>query len=94
MESRLRESRKPDALILNTAMDAIVSLDRWGKIVDWNRQAERIFGFSPTQAIGKSLPELIVPGEIRSEQTTWTNAFVPGAEPQTLCRRFKTTAGL
>jgi len=42
------------------AGDAIVVCDAPGAIVLWNRAAERIFGFSEAEALGRSL-DLIIP---------------------------------
>jgi len=46
--------------ILEQAPDAILYADREGIIRLWNQGAERIFGFSPVEAIGQSL-DLIIP---------------------------------
>lgn len=42
------------------AGDAIVVCDAAGAITLWNRAAERIFGFTPADALGQSL-DLIIP---------------------------------
>ena len=46
--------------LLNSASDAIIATDREGLITFWNPGAERIFGFTSGEAIGRSL-DLIVP---------------------------------
>lgn len=46
--------------ILASPGDAIVSCDRDGLIRFWNPAAERIFGFSATEALGRSL-DIIIP---------------------------------
>jgi len=46
--------------LVAAAGDAIVAADAQGKIVLWNPAAERIFGFSPAEALGRSL-DLIIP---------------------------------
>lgn len=54
----------PDALI--TAIgDAIVVCNVDGKIILWNPAAERIFGFSRDEAIGRSL-DIIIPERMRA----------------------------
>ncbi len=51
--------------ILESALDAVVSIDREGRIVRWNPQAERIFGWSAADVVGKLLRETIVPPHYR-----------------------------
>ncbi|HEV7913229.1 MAG TPA: PAS domain S-box protein [Albitalea sp.] len=46
--------------LVDGAADAIIVCDAAGAIVLWNRSAERIFGFTPAEAIGQSL-DLIIP---------------------------------
>jgi PAS domain S-box-containing protein len=45
--------------ILNSAMDAILSVDGHGKVVTFNGAAERIFEYPADMAIGKSMHELL-----------------------------------
>jgi PAS domain S-box-containing protein len=53
-----------DAL-LHSMSDAIVASDSEGRITFWNPGAERIFGFSRSEAIGQSL-DLIIPERLRA----------------------------
>lgn len=50
--------------LIEGAPDAIVYADTGGMIRFWNRGAERIFGFAPSEAIGRSL-DLIIPENLR-----------------------------
>jgi PAS domain S-box-containing protein len=50
--------------VLHSMSDAIVASDRDGRITFWNPGAERIFGFSRSEAIGQSL-DLIIPERLR-----------------------------
>ena len=54
--------------LVSHAGDAIVVSDPEGAIVVWNAAAERIFGFTPEEALGRSL-DLITPD--RHRQRHW-----------------------
>jgi PAS domain S-box-containing protein len=49
-----------EARILRAAADAIIAADASGKITLWNAGAERLFGFSAAEAVGRTL-DLIIP---------------------------------
>ena len=51
--------------ILDGSLDAVVSMDARGRIIFWNPQAERLFGWSRDEAIGRLLGDLIVPHSLR-----------------------------
>ena len=50
--------------MIDFAQDGILFADRDGKIRIWNSGAEKIFGYTSEEAIGKSL-DLIVPEKLR-----------------------------
>lgn len=60
-EEGLRQSQADTAAIIETAMDAYVAVDGEGRIVEWNRAAETIFGWSAAEVVGRNLAETIVP---------------------------------
>ena len=55
------------AAIVESSADAIVTKDLNGTIETWNAGAERLFGFSAVEAIGKSI-SLIIPPELQNEE--------------------------
>ena len=52
------------AALLSSAGDAIIAADAQGIIQFWNPGAERIFGFTSAEAVGKSL-DLLIPENLR-----------------------------
>ncbi len=58
-EQSAAEARLQLAAIVESSDDAIFSARLDGTIVSWNSGAERLYGFSPEEAIGKSLGMLI-----------------------------------
>src|SRR5262249_25664263 len=51
--------------ILQTSLDAVITIDHEGQIVEFNSAAERIFGYLRDEAIGKEMAELIMPTSLR-----------------------------
>jgi PAS domain S-box-containing protein len=60
-EAALRESELRFRSVAETATDAIITADATGVIVSWNPAAVAMFGYSPDEAIGRSLSTLIPP---------------------------------
>src|SRR5207247_8801683 len=65
------------AAIVEYSTDAIVALDLAGTIVTWNPGAERIYGFTAAEALGRPL-EIIVPDERLDERKRIAEAIGRG----------------
>ena len=74
-ERRLAESEARARLIIDTAHDAFVGIDSTGTIITWNAQAERTFGWSRDEAVGRSLAETHHPARVprRATSTAWSD---------------------
>jgi PAS domain S-box-containing protein len=73
--------------IIDTALDGVVQMDAAGTIVEWNPQAEAIFGWSRGEAVGQTLGDLIVPGMHRAAHTDAVARFVATGEGPILGKR-------
>ncbi len=64
-QEALRESEVRKAAIFESSIDAIITVDHTARILEYNRAAEWMFGFTREQAVGQDLPTLLVPEAIR-----------------------------
>jgi len=65
--SQLRESETKLRNIFAASLDAIILMNDQGEISFWNRAAERIFGYSKEEVIGKKVHELLAPKRFLEE---------------------------
>ena len=65
-EEAVKNTEERRKLIMNSALDAIICIDKDGMITFWNPQAEQIFGWSENEVMGKVLSSIIIPEHFRS----------------------------
>jgi PAS domain S-box-containing protein len=76
----LFQSEERTRLLLDTAPVAFITLDRDGCITTWNVAAERLFGWTKEEAIGRTMRDLIVPPELRERHDARRQAVIDSAE--------------
>jgi PAS domain S-box-containing protein len=80
--ARLAESDQRANLVVDTAHDAFVGVDSSGRITTWNAQAERTFGWTRQEALGRNLTETIIPERFREAHLRGMKRFhETGAAP-------------
>lgn len=91
-EEALRESEEHTRLIVSHALDAVVTIDADGRITSWNPQAERLFGWSQEEILGRRLSETIIPPAYREAHERGLAHFRATGEGPVLNRRIELTA--
>ena len=61
VEAALHENEARTSLIIDTALDAVMTMDHTGRITEWNAQAEQVFGWSAHEVIGRDVADTIFP---------------------------------
>lgn len=81
-QQELINSEKKLRAILNSAMDAVVTINKASLITEWNNQAENMFGWTRDEVMGKSLRDFIIPHHLRdAHQNGMKNFFKTGHGP-------------
>jgi len=61
----IQESEEKFRTLTDNAQDAVIVLGNQGNISLWNRAAERLFGYSAKEVLGKDITSLIIPERYR-----------------------------
>jgi PAS domain S-box-containing protein len=69
IEQALRDSELRTRLIVDNALDAVITVNVDGTITGWNAQAASMFGLSAMEAAGKLLLPTIIPPRLREAHT-------------------------
>jgi len=91
-ERRLQDAHEHLRLMVDSALDAVVSMDTEGLIIGWNPQAETTFGWSAEEVIGRSLVETIVPHAYRAAHSEGIERWHETGEGQVLNSRIEIQA--
>lgn len=91
--SRQKNTRSTPAVdglinaIIETSHDGFIGMDAQGLITHWNSQAESIFGWNRSEAIGQKLGYLIVPPDQRAAHDRGLAHYLKTGEGNVLNRR-------
>lgn len=92
VDKELREKENRLSSVLTTAMDAVVQMKQDGTITGWSGQAESIFGWTNTEAVGQLLHELIVPIQFVEAHLKGMHHFIATGNGPVLNKRIEITA--
>ncbi len=61
--------------IVENSMDAVVIINRSGDIMGWNIAAERMFGYAPSEVIGKYVHDILPAHDLREKANKSFDTF-------------------
>ena len=88
----LRQNERRTRLIIDTALDAVITMDAAGRISEWNSQAEKMFGWPRSEVLGKRIAETIIPESYRDAHQKGLRRFLDSGEGPVLNQRIEITA--
>lgn len=92
LDKTLKQSEALKTAILNSSLEAIITIDHLGLILEWNTMAENIFGYKREQVIGKDLPELIIPIKYRELHRFGLNQYLQTGQGRVIGKRIELSA--
>jgi PAS domain S-box-containing protein len=94
LSSRLRViawNKAVRAAVVDSALDSVITIDRHGKVVEFNAAATATFGYAGEEAVGKELAELIIPPSLRDRHRQGLARLNDGESSRILGRRVEFT---
>ncbi len=91
-ERAAADARAYAEAVRDSALDPIITIDHEGKILDFNRAAERTFGYQRDQVLGQVMRELIVPPSLRQVSRRAIHHYLATGEGPIIGKSFETAA--
>lgn len=88
----LEQSEERNRLIMNSALNAIITIDQNSMITFWNNQSEIIFGWKGYEVLGKDLADIIIPERFRASHHKGMKHFNATGEAEVLNKQIELTA--
>jgi PAS domain S-box-containing protein len=88
----IKESEERKSAVLRSTLDSIISMDAAGIVIEFNPAAERAFGFTHDEAVGRPLAELIIPPRFRDAHHAGLARYVTTGEAHVLGKRLELPA--
>jgi PAS domain S-box-containing protein len=88
----VEDSERRKTAILEGALDGIITMDYEGRILEFNPAAERMFGLTAEQAVGREMAELIIPESLRERHREGLARYLITGQAKILNRRLEMPA--
>ena len=92
LEVALRSAERRLTTLVDSALDAVITMDASGEILTWNPQAVRVFGWELEEVTGRALADTIIPPSHREAHRSGLHHFLATGEGPILNRRIEVTA--
>ena len=91
-QAELEASEAMNAAIIASALDCVVVIDETARVVAFNAMAERVFGYSQAEAVGRLIGDLIVPPHLRQRHADGFQRYLVTGSANVLGRRVEIEA--
>jgi PAS domain S-box-containing protein len=90
--AQLRETEERASSIIDAALDAVITIDDSGAITGWNPLAEKTFGWTREEALGRAIDETIMPDRYRQAHRAGLARYLATGEARVLNKRVELVA--
>ncbi len=91
-QEALRVSEERKLLLVETALDCVITIDAEGTILEWNPAAEETFGHARANVLGRSLARLIIPESRREAHERGLSRYLETGQEVMSGRRIEVDA--
>ena len=91
-QERTYSSEQRYRYIVEAALDAVISIDEHGRIIEWNRQAEFNVGWTRQEVIGRPLVDTTIPRALREGNVKGFQSYLETGEGRYLKKRNENNA--
>jgi PAS domain S-box-containing protein len=88
-ETQLSQSEEREAAILYASLDAVITIDHQGRVLEFNPAAEKIFGYDRADVLGREMSELIIPPALREKHRRGLARYLTTGEGPVLGKRLE-----
>jgi PAS domain S-box-containing protein len=86
---QLSASKEREAAILYAALDAVITIDYQGHVLEFNPAAQEIFGYHRTEVLGRQMSQLIIPPRFRERHRIGLAKYLETGEGPVLGKRIE-----
>jgi PAS domain S-box-containing protein len=91
-EEAMRQSEARKSSMLQSAQDAVITIDHEGRLLEFNPAAEAMFGRSRAEVLDQPMADLLVPPSLRSQHVAGLARYLATGESTLIGRRIETVA--
>jgi PAS domain S-box-containing protein len=88
-EAQLGRSEEREAAILYASLDAVITIDHQGQVLEFNPAAEKVFGYNRAEVLGREMSELIIPPALRERHRRGLAKYLATGEGPVLGKRLE-----
>nr|WP_067290915.1 PAS domain S-box protein [Marinobacterium profundum] len=92
MEAEVRRSGRIKSMVADASLDALVTINLQGLVVEYNAAAEALFGWSREEMMGQLMEDYLIPPEMRQMHSKGMAHFIETGEGPLVGKRIEVEA--